>query len=48
MTLKINSDNSVTDNNLSAVLKKTSQKIENKTGIISTELKNALNNKSLQ
>lgn len=48
MTLKINSDNSITDSNLNAVLKKSSQKIENKIDIISTELKNALNNNSLQ
>lgn len=48
MTLKINSDNSITDNKLNAVLKKSSQKIENKTNVISTELKNALNNNSLQ
>lgn len=45
--LKINSDNSITDSNLNAVLKKDSQKIENKTGIISAELKSALNNKVL-
>lgn len=48
MTLKINNDNSITDNKLSAVLKKSSQTNENKKGIISTEIKNALNNKSLQ
>lgn len=48
MTLKINSDNSITDSKLNAVLKKSSQKIENRTDVISTELKNALNNNSLQ
>lgn len=48
MTLKINSDYSITDSKLDAVLKKSSQKIENKTDVISTELKNALNNNSLQ
>lgn len=47
MTLKINKDNSITDNKLNAVLKKTSQKIESKTNCISEELKNALNNNSL-
>jgi cell division protein FtsB len=48
MTLKINSDNSITDSKLNAILEKSSQKIENKTDIISTELKNALDNNSLQ
>lgn len=48
MTLKINSDNSITDNKINAVLKKSSQKIENKNDVISTELKNALNNNSLR
>lgn len=48
ITLKINSDNSITDSKLNATLTKSSQKIDNKTDIISTELKNALNNKSLQ
>lgn len=48
MTLKINSDNSITDSKLNAILKKTSQKIENKTDVISTELKNALKNNSLR
>lgn len=48
MTLKINSNYSITDSKLNAILKKSSQKIENKTDIISTELKNALNNNSLQ
>lgn len=48
MILKINSDYSITDSKLDAVLKKSSQKIENKTDVISTELKNALNNNSLQ
>lgn len=48
ITLKINSDNSLTDSKLNATLTKSSQKIDNKTDIISTELKNALNNKSLQ
>lgn len=48
MTLKINSDNSIIDSKLNAVLKKSSQKIENKTDIISTELKNAVNNNSLR
>lgn len=48
ITLKINSDNTITDSKLNAVLKKSSEKIENKTDIISTELKNALNNKSLR
>ena len=47
ITLKINSDNSIIDSNLNAVLKKSSQKIENKTGIISEELKGALDNKVL-
>ena len=48
MTLKINSNNSITDSKLNAVLKKSSQKIENKADVISTELKNALNNNSLR
>lgn len=48
MTLKISSDNSITDSKLNAILKKSSQKIENKTDVISTELKNALKNNSLQ
>lgn len=48
ITLKINSDNSITDSKLNATLTKSSQKIDNNTDIISTELKNALNNKSLQ
>lgn len=48
MILKINSDNSITDSKLDVVLKKSSQKIEDKTDVISTELKNALNNNSLQ
>lgn len=47
-TIKINSDNSITDSKLNAVLKKSSQKIENKTDVISKELKNALNNNSLR
>lgn len=48
MTLQINSDNSITDSKLNATLKKLSQKMENKTDIISSELKNALNNNSLE
>ena len=48
ITLKINSDKSITDSKLNVVLKKTSQKIENTTDIISSELKSALNNNSLQ
>ena len=48
MTLQRNSDNSITDSKLIAVLKKSSQKIENRTDVISMELKNALNNNSLQ
>lgn len=48
ITLKINDDNSITDSNLNAVLKKSSDKIENKTDVISVELKEALNNNSLQ
>ena len=47
-TLKMNSDNSITDSKLNAVLKKSSQQIENKTDVISTQLKNALKNNSLQ
>lgn len=48
ITLKINTDNSITDTKLNSVLKKSSQVIENKTDVISTELKNALNNNSLR
>lgn len=48
MTLKIDNDGSITDNTLSAVLKKSSQKITDEKGVISTQLKNALNEKALQ
>lgn len=48
MTLKIDSDNSITDSKLNVVLKKSSQQIEDKNDVISTELKNALNNNSLR
>jgi len=48
ITLKINNDNSITDNELSAILKKSSDKIEKDHDIINTELKNALNNNSLR
>ena len=48
ITLQINKDNSITDSKLNTTLKKSSQKIENKTDIISTELKRALSNNSLQ
>ena len=47
ITLKINNDKSITDNELNAVLKKSNSNVENENNIISTELKNALNNKSL-
>ena len=47
-TLKINEDGSITDSKLSAVLKKSSQKITDEKGIISLQLKNALNEKALQ
>ena len=46
--IQMNKDNSITDSKLNATLKKSTQKIENKTDLISTELKNALNNKSLE
>lgn len=48
ITFKINNDNSITDSEINAVLKKSSEKIEEKSDMISTELKNALNNNSLQ
>ena len=47
-TLKINGDGSITDSKLSAVLKKSSQKITDEKGIISLQLKNALNEKALR
>lgn len=47
ITLKINSDKSITDSKLNVVLKKTSQKIEKTTDIISSELKSALDNNVL-
>lgn len=48
MTLKINEDGSITDNKLSAVLKKSSQKITDEKGIISLQLKSALKDNALQ
>ena len=47
-TLEINTDNSITDNNLNAILKKSPEKIEESSNIISTDLKNALDNNSLK
>ncbi len=48
ITLKINDDKTITDSKLDAVLEKSIDKIENKIDIISTELKAALDNQSLQ
>ena len=48
ISLKINKDNTITDSKLKAVLKRTSDQMEEKSNVISTELKNALNNNSLQ
>lgn len=47
ITLKINNDNTIKDDELKAILKKSSDKIE-EYDIISSELKTALNNNSLR
>lgn len=47
ITLKINNDNTITDNTLNVTLKKASIIDENDYDLITTELKNALNNNSL-
>ncbi|MBR3673442.1 MAG: hypothetical protein IKN65_03995 [Clostridia bacterium] len=47
LTIKINSDKSLTDGKLSATLQKSSEGFENETNIISTQLKGALEMKVL-
>lgn len=44
VTLKINSDGSFTDSKLNVTLKKSTEEFKNENGIISTELRNALDN----
>lgn len=48
IALKIGDDDSIVDSNLNAVLKKSSKKIDDKSDVISSELKNALDNNSLR